>query len=133
MAKERQAKQVMEDRYTIEVSNPTILDYGIDIDYNESDGKIWMIKCECGHQFEIDFFKHIIKQTDNNDYVILDKRFDFMSNEDCNIICDKCNKAVNRFGDGEWIKQRQHISDKSGYRYNQFFFPTRSLARQSYA
>jgi hypothetical protein len=121
MAKERQAKQKLEDRYTIEVSNPTILDYGIDIDYNESDGKVWMNKCECGHQFEIDFFKHIVTQTDDNDYVILDKDFDFNSGKDCNIICEKCGGSVDRFGEGEWVKQRPYIIDKSGYRYSQFF------------
>jgi hypothetical protein len=121
MAKERQAKQEMDIRYTIEVSNPTIMDYGIDIDYAESDGKVWMNKCDCKNQFEIDFFKHIVRQTDDNDYIIIDKNFDFYSGKDCNIICDKCGRAVYRFGDGDWVKQRQYILDKSGYRYSQFF------------
>jgi hypothetical protein len=121
MARNRQAKQDMEKRYTIEVSNPTIMNYGIDLDYDDSDGKIWMNKCDCGHQFEIDFFKHIVTQTDDNDYIIIDKDFDLQSNRDCNVICDKCGRGIDRFGDGEWVKQRTYELEKSGYRYSQFF------------
>jgi len=121
LAKDRQAKQAMENRYTIEVSNPTIIDFGIDIDYKDSDGKVWMNRCDCGNRFKIDFFKHVITQADDNNYVILDKDFEFGMNRDCNVICDKCGKAIDRFGDGEWIAERPKITDKSGYRYSQLF------------
>jgi hypothetical protein len=119
MAKERQAKQEMEDRYTIEASNPTILDFGIDISFNESDKKYWFIECDCNNKFNIDFFKHIVKKTDDNEYIIRDKNFDFESDKDCNIICDKCGKTVNRFGKGEWVAEKKSII--SGYQFNQFF------------
>jgi len=118
MAKERQAKQQMEDRYTIEVSNPTILDYGIDISYNESDKKRWFNQCDCGHKFFIDFFKHIVRK-ENYEYIVIDKDFDFESERDCNIICDKCGRPVDRFGKGEWVVEKK--SQISGYHYTQFF------------
>ena len=119
MAKERQAKQEMEDRYTIEAGNPTILDFGIDTSFNNSDKKQSFKKCDCGHRFSIDFFKHIVRKTDDNEYIIRDKNFDFESDKDCNIICDKCGRIVDRFGESEWVPEKKSII--SGYQFNQFF------------
>jgi hypothetical protein len=119
MAKERQSSQEMEDRYTLEAANPTICDYAIDVDYENSDQKKWYNKCECGHRFEIDFFKHIVRQEDNNEYVIIDKDFDWSEDRDCYIICDKCGKPIDRRGEGLWVPESK--SSISGYHFNQFF------------
>jgi hypothetical protein len=128
MATERQASQEMEDRYLLEAANPSIVDYGIDCDYDESDQKKWYNQCDCGHSFEIDFFKHIVTQEGDKEFVILDKEFDWMEEKDCRILCEKCGKAINRFGKGRWVsEQKSYIS---GWQFNQFFTSPTPVSEQ---
>jgi hypothetical protein len=117
MATERQSS--IKDKTIIKVSNPTILNFGIDKEWQKSDKKLWHIKCECGNNFHPDFFKHVLAKVNDNEYYILDKEWDSQSDRDIYLICDKCGKPVDRFSQGEWVKQRE--SKISGYHISKLF------------
>jgi hypothetical protein len=109
----------------IRVANPTYPDLGIDYEWNKSDKKRWFLTCSCGHTFTPDFFKNVVREEKKNDFVILDKEFDFESNKDIDLICDKCYRPVNRYEKGEWIKEK--ASPVSGRQLNQLFSSKRKL------
>lgn len=113
------------DPRTIRVGNPTYPDFGIDYRWKQSDKKHWFIKCDCGNSFNPDFFKHIVKQTDDNDYMVLDKTYEFNSERDANLICDKCHKPVFRYGNGEWVNEQK--SRISGRQMSQIFTSRKRL------
>jgi hypothetical protein len=111
-----------EYRYTRKVGNPTIPDFGIDYEYNLSDKKHWFIKCDiCGHWFTPDFFENIVRQVDENDFIIRDPNYEIGSEKDINLICsnEKCGRPVHRFKDGEWVKEKE--IDISGRYINKLF------------
>lgn len=129
MAPERLAMSA--DPQTIRVGNPSYPEFGIDFQWNKSDKKHWFLKCNCGNELIPDFFKHIVMQESNDDYTILDPHFDTYGDRDLNLICDKCNKPVNRYGNGRWINEQQ--SYISGRHINQIFSsrkPLRSITEQ---
>lgn len=108
-----------EERIEKYVSNPTVSGYGIDAKYENSDKKEWHIKCSCGHYVKPDFFRHVVMQLEENKYIIRDKYYDRKSNKDIRLICDRCNKAFDRFGEGEWVIT--NASDISGYHISKLF------------
>ena len=111
-----------EYRYTRKVGNPTIPEFGIDYEFNLSDQKHWYIKCgngACKHTFTPDFFQHIVRQVDDDDYIIRDKNYSREPDQDINLICDKCGRPVYRFKDGEWNKHRE--SEISGRYISKLF------------
>ena len=116
MAEERQAQS--EDKYTVKVGNPTLLNFGIDLEYNKSDKKKWFIKAECGHWLSPDFFKHVVLQ-EGQDFFIRDREYNFESVTEPRCICDQCGKPFNRFSGGRWEKQNE--SQISGYHISKMF------------
>lgn len=88
MALERMShSHVQEETY---LSTPTIPNYGIDALYEESDRRIWVIKCKsCGRDccLELDF-PECVKYKDNKAYRA----------------CVKCGGELNP-SDGEWVKR----------------------------
>lgn len=118
MAKERQSAQ--KEKWYIEVSNPTILGYGIDDAYSLSDKKKWMLKCDhCNEWINPNFFNNVVEKTDKDEYVIKDREFTFDLDRDCRLVCDKCNSRLERFKDGEWVSEE--TNDVSGYHVNKLF------------
>ena len=103
----------------IRVANPTYPGLGIDFEFKKSDQKYWNIKCDCGHWFNPDFFTHVVKKVDQDEFFILDKDFEFESKPDVRLICDKCHKPVFRYGMGEWINSQRSVI--SGRQLNQLF------------
>lgn len=110
-----------EDPQRIKVGNPTLQDFGIDNEYNNSDKKQWRIKCSnCGKWILPDFFTHIVKEVGDNEYILLDEEYDRKTSRDIHIICNYCNKPFDRFNDGEWITQDEY-SHVSGYHISKLF------------
>jgi len=109
------------DKRIIEVSNPTLVDFGIDREYNRSKRYEWLIKCEhCNEWQGLDFFKNVVKEIEEKEYIIRDKNWDRESNKDINLICVKCGKALDRFQMGEWIAHNRK-ANISGYHINKLF------------
>jgi len=108
-----------DDRRYWNVSNPTILKYGIHLDWLESSQTLWNIKADCGHYIQPDPFKHLLRQVDEKEYVIRDEDYDWDSDRDINLICDQCGKPVHRRGDGLWAPT---FKDKrTGLQINKLF------------
>lgn len=125
MAKERLGAS--DNPEEIQVGNPTIPNFGITEEYENSDKKQWVVKCSnCGKYIFFDFFKHVVKYTTEYCYV-LDENWTRLDNN-LNPICDKCNKPFDRFVDGEWIAENKNIII-SGYRIGKEFSPTSSLTQ----
>jgi len=111
---------------TIKVSNPTIEGFGIDDEYNKSDKKKWHIKCShCRKYIQPDFFEHVVREIDQNTFVVRDPKFDAVNNPIINPICDKCEKPFERYAEGEWREENK--SHVSGYSINKVFSSLDSL------
>lgn len=119
MAVERQSSIPAADRTLLKISNPTIQGYGIDYEYTKTDKKQWMIKCECGQWFTPDFFKNIVEEVSDGDYVLRDREWDYNSPRDIDLICQSCNRAIDRFAPGQWVAAAR--SEVSGYRISKLF------------
>lgn len=105
----RKRLSASEYQWEINLSNPTIPNYGIDVDFQESDQKYWLIKCEhCGvyNCLEETFPNCLIKV---NNIII--------------ISCKNCKKQLN-IQNGEWVAKYPDNKDISGYHYTQLFSST---------
>jgi hypothetical protein len=111
-----------EERYRrqAKVSNPTITGYGIDLEYAKTNQMHWHIKHDCGKYVTPDFFKHVVRQTDDNEYEYCDGDYEPDSDIDARLICHHCGRPMNRRGGGEWIasypKAKSH-----GYQISKMF------------
>jgi hypothetical protein len=108
---------MLPDRYSAskhkfhrEISNPTVDKYGINARYRESSQGLWNYKCDhCGHYFTPDFFKHVVREVGDRQFEVIDPAFDLDlyrkkdRNTDVRVICDKCERPVNRLMKGEWV------------------------------
>lgn len=107
------------DKRTIEISNPTVNGYGIDLRYAFTDKKVWEIKClHCRKWFTPDFFKHVVQEVDAGVFVIRDKAWQKGMNRDIRPICE-CGKPYDRFSVGRWIPTG--TGDGSGYQISKMF------------
>ena len=95
-----------EHRLVLQLSNPTLPDYGIDKAFQETDQRYWLLKCEkCG------------------EYTCLEDTF-----PDCLITvknrviraCQKCKHELNP-SIGQWVAKHPSATDKRGYHYSQLF------------
>lgn len=125
MAKDRQGNS--KDKTTAIVANPSYEGFGIDLDYEDSDRKRWGLKCSgCNTLIFPDFFKHVVREVDENIFVIRDKKYKPHYARDIKPLCHKCEKPFNRLGPGQWIDFQKH-SD-SGYHITKLFAGTVTLA-----
>jgi hypothetical protein len=106
MAMERMAHS--EFRLVLQLSNPTLPDYGIDKAFQQTDQRYWMLKCpKCsGYTCLEDTFPDCLHERPNGDVIRL-----------CQICRDgELNPSV-----GKWIPKRPSITEKRGYHYSQLF------------
>ena len=114
------------DPRIVKVSNPSIVGFGIDYEYSQTDMKKWFVKCpHCGKWKEYDFFKHILRQVDTDEYVIRDDDFEFGCGRDIIMVCDTCYKPLDRYAHGEWVHTTK--SDRSGYQISKMFSSNKSF------
>lgn len=125
MAEERLSNS--DDRRQFKVANPSILKFGIHLDWLASSQSLWNIKADCGHYIQPDPFKHLLRQVDEKEYVIRDENYDWDSDRDINLICDQCGKPVHRRGDGLWIPT--FPGKRTGLHINKLF-TTKVLLRE---
>jgi len=90
----------------IQLSNPTLPDYGIDEVFQETDQRYWLLKCErCG------------------EYTNLVETFpECLITINGNVIraCRKCHAELNP-SIGQWVARYPSVTDKRGYQYSQLF------------
>lgn len=114
-----------DDPRTRMLGNPTFPDRGIAAKYDESDQKHWNITCEqCGELQPIDFFVNVVRVKGENIYELIDEDWTESSHSDINCFCRKCNKPINRLGDGQWIAENPE-SEISGYHISRLFADAR--------
>lgn len=118
----------------ISVSQPTIEGFGIHEDFNMSDQKWWVIQCpHCNNWFIPDFFSHVLRQDNIDDYVILDKEWSWekIATGDIRMVCDKCNKPISKNeAYGEWIaKYPSRYWICSGYQASKLFSSLDSISK----
>jgi hypothetical protein len=120
MAEERQSAS--KDKTTVYVANPSITGRGIDLRIDESDDKHWHLKHDaCGHWFIPDYFEDVVREIDDQLYVIKDKDYTENSKRDIYPLCPnpKCGKKYDRYSSGRWVNKKK--SDISGYRVSKMF------------
>ncbi len=92
-------------------STPTIPGYGIDREYEKSDQRHYLHKCDkCGEWQEITYDSiYQIKKDGYNEYTqeIEDGTYEFL--------CKKCKRPLNRWNKGEWVAKRPEFKDTRGY------------------
>ena len=109
-----------DDPRMIEVSNPTITDFAIDEAYAMSDKKLWSMRCSRCNEFIFpSFFDHVVREVEDQVYILRDKTFDKETGQSLLAICDKCERPFDRYSDGEWVYQQR--SAISGYQISKIF------------
>ena len=106
-------------RRMISISQPTLEGFGIDEGYATTDQLHWAIKCDCGQHVEPNFFKHVLRQEDEDLWVIADPDFDPLSGQDARLVCDQCHRPMDRRGNGRW--QAHGVPGKRGYHFSKLF------------
>lgn len=122
MAKERLSNS--EDPRQLWVSNPTIEGFGIDELFADTDQLHWHIKCECGAVTHPDFFKHVVREVDMKQYMVIDPLWE--PGRDANMICDKCGRAWSKSQSGVWIA-RNPGNEKRGRHMSKLFTARTSI------
>lgn len=110
------------------VGIPTYDNVGVDVEYGDSDKKRWFVKCEhCGEYQNLDFFKHVVRETSENKFELIDDKWNPDSGKDIELSCSFCSKPINRLGKGEWIAESP-ANPISGYEISQLYSPTKTIA-----
>lgn len=97
------------------LGNPTLENFGIDLEFEETDQKEWMVKCEhCGEWQELDFFKGVVRINDEGKYEPIDREWEPSLGRDMHFYCKKCSLPLDRMSEHScWVSKRD--SDRSGY------------------
>lgn len=109
-----------QEKRQAKIANPTIEDFGIDVEWKNTDQKEWNIKCDCGKYVKPDFFLHVLRQVDDNKYEGIDKDWFPDSGRDINMICHYCGRPLNRRGWGIWVP-RHPGRQRSGYQISKLY------------
>lgn len=116
-------------KFIRQVSTPTIEGFGIDQAYNQSDKKHWLVKCEhCGDWWELDFFTHVVRQSADNVFELVDQEWNDNSKEDIGVFCKKCMKKINRLSQGEHVAEHPK-NYVSGYSISELFSANLTIAQ----
>jgi len=107
-----------EEGHVLLLSNPTLPDYGIDLEFKHSDQRYWLLKCpKCNHYncLEDAFLLWAdgkgscpLVENDNNGYRA----------------CEKCGAILDP-SVGRWVARNPSIKDKRGYHYTQLWSKTK--------
>ena len=118
-------------QYQREISNPTIRGKGIDARFETSSQALWNIKCEaCNEYFTPNFFKHVVTQTGQHSYDVLDSDYEIYQRAPR--LIHTCGKPVNRLKEGQWVDTFPGREWK-GFRISQLYSKTVSLGPMLWA
>lgn len=97
-------------------SNPSQLGFGVDGLYQDSDQMHWFIKCDCGHEWYIDF-----EANDQNHYIDQELRL---------YVCGKCHAEITdkQRRNGRWVAKYPNRK-RRGYWISQLMAPWVSADR----
>lgn len=88
----------------IKISNPTIGNYGISAEYNNSKKYSWQIECRnCQLLQPLDWFKNVVKQDGDHCFTLVDVDWLPDSGRDVACLCRNCGQPLDRLGPGKWI------------------------------
>ncbi len=105
LAKERLSHSPM--KWVLELSTPTLPDYGIDVEFQRSDQRFWHVKCGC------------------RDGVVLEHAFPEClarrASGAVDLVCPKCGAGPLDPGLGRWVAHRPELGERRGYHLTQLF------------
>ena len=108
--------------------NPSIQGTGIDKVFDDSDAKIWMIRCEhCNEWQPLDWFANFVEQKDNGSWLLRDTSFDSDGEGDALPLCRKCSKPIDRLSSGLWVAEHPDSVTVSGYAISKLFADGRKM------
>jgi len=91
---------------TIKISNPTIGNYGISAEYENSNKQTWQIECRnCQLLQHLDWFKNVVRQQGDHAYTLVDGDWSPDSGRDIDCLCRNCGAPLDRLGPGRWIAE----------------------------
>lgn len=103
----------------ISVSTPTISNYGIDSEYENTDQRQWQVKCEhCNEWQPLNWEENVVNRVGENNYELRDTEWR-NSGHDIRLCCRKCQRPINRLGKGQWVAAQKH--EAHGYHLSQLF------------
>ena len=105
MAQERLSHS--EFKWELQLSNPSLPGYGIDVDFQSSDQRYWMLKCpHCGEYncVEDEFPKCLLR----------------LDAEKAILACKKCRKELDKSA-GQWVAKYPDRKNLRGYHLSQLF------------
>lgn len=108
------------------ISTPTLPGAGISYEYENSDKRRWMLKCEhCGKWQSLDFKQNIIQTKGSLDLMrlILSGEVTQLEEDTFVIACIKCKRKLTRMEEGEWVAERPSVKDIRGYHITQLIAP----------
>jgi len=106
-------------KWELDLSNPTLPDYGVDRTYKLSDGRRWLLKCpRCGKWTDpIGEWEAGAKPRERVAPDMLCERKD----GEVVLLCHHCREGVLHPAQGEWVAQRPGVTDWRGRQYSQLF------------
>ncbi len=111
----------------IDISTPTVENFGINELYQDSDGKAWQVKCtRCGMWQGLNFFGNVLEKSAEikGDWVAINVNGGLALTVHC--VGVGCRKPIDRFMTGEYVKTREH--GVSGYKLPALCHPTKTIA-----
>lgn len=105
-----------------EASNPTVDNHGIDKRWRISDQREWFLRCgSCNYWQQMDWFSNVVRQTDDEQYVLMDRDWSEDSDRDINLHCIRCGSALDRYDTkAQWVAKHPKFSKKThGYHIHQ--------------
>ena len=111
------------------VSNPTVVEFGVSADYEQSSKGKRMFKCpHCNQWQEYDFFKNVVRETGRRMFEVLDRSYTREEmKKDISMYCYRCYKPVNRFAArSTWVHEWPQRESR-GYHISKVFSPQGAL------
>jgi hypothetical protein len=84
------------------------------------------MRCECGKYVHPDPFEVLLRQVDDNEYVVRDPDYEMEGVMEPRMFCPHCNRELYRFGEGVWVESypRRQVA---GYHFSKLFTSNSSL------
>ncbi len=109
-------------KYMWECGNPSVTNFGTHASYLDSTQDEWFLKCNrCGKWQIPDWFLNVVRRVDDNQYDLIDTKWQMGSNQDIRLFCIKCERDFERYARGAWESRKKH--DKIGKHLSQFMSP----------
>lgn len=103
------------------VSNPTVENYGIDVDWRESSKGLWHVRCGCGAWQPLEWYRNVVRRVGDGEWEFLDREWDPEDPaSELRPVCGECGRPLDRFMAGEYVHERPGAR-KRGFRVDQTF------------